>query len=69
MNLNDFSKFLELSEDKRFEYLIKELTGTKLYLWQKLYIKHINKWWTHMKESNPHLEPYILWESICKGRF
>lgn len=62
----EFKDFLESSEDKRFEYFTDNLN---LYYWQKLYIKFINKWWTHIKESNPHLEGYVLWESIYKGRF
>lgn len=65
MNKEEFKTFLEMSEDERFEYL----TETKLHIWQKLYIKFINKWWSHMRKMNPHLEPYILWESIYKGRF
>ena len=40
MNVNSYKEFLELSEDKKLEYL----TGNKLYCWQKLYIKFINKW-------------------------
>ena len=60
-----FEKFLELPEHERFEYL----TGIKLSYWQKLYIKLLNKWWTHWKGSNPHLKTKVLWESIAKGRF
>ena len=68
MNKNEFdefAKFLEMSEDDRFEYL----TGTKLYLWQKLYIKFLNKWWSHIQEINPHMKAIVLWESIYKGRY
>ena len=60
-----FKEFLELSEYERYEYL----TGFKLYWYQKLYIKFLNKWWTSMRESNPHLKANVLWESIYKGRF
>ena len=65
MNVNTFAEFLELSEDERFEYL----TGTKLYWWQILYIKILNKWWSAMRKMNPHLRTYDLWESIYKCRF
>lgn len=65
MDINEFAKFLELSEEERFEYL----TGTKLYFYQKLYIKFLNKWWTYMRKENPHLRTIDLWESIYKGRF
>ena len=41
----------------------------KLHWYQELSLKYLNKWWTHMKESNPHLEEKVLWESIYKGRF
>ncbi len=60
-----FEKFLELPESERLEYL----TGVKLSLWQRLWIKHINKWITSILEANPDQKPYILWESIYKGRF
>lgn len=63
--MNEFAKFLELPESERLEYL----TGVKLTLWQCLWIKYINKWWTRMKDANPHLQAHILWESIYKGRF
>lgn len=65
MNKIEYAKFLELPEDKRFEYL----TETELYWWQKLYIKFLNKWWTSMRKTNPHLTAIDLWESIYKGRF
>lgn len=61
----NFKKFLELPEDERFEYLI----GTKLNWWQKMQIKHLNKWWTSMKNTNPHLRGIDLWESMYKGRY
>ena len=60
-----FQKFLELPEYKRFEYL----TGTKLNWWQRMHIKHLNKWWTSMKNANPHLREIDLWESMYKGRY
>lgn len=66
MDIDAYAKFLELPEDERFEYLI---TGTKLYLWQKLYIKFLNKWWTSIRKANPDLRTIDLWESIYKGRF
>ena len=62
---NEFEKFLEMSEDEQFEYL----TGTKLYLWQKLYIKKLVKWWTCWRKANPDLRAIDLWESIYKGRY
>lgn len=62
---NKYAEFLELPEDDRFEYL----TGVKLYWWQKLYIKLLNKWWTSWRKANPHLRAIDLWESIYKGRF
>ena len=65
MDINAFVKFLETEEDKRFEYL----TSTKLYWWQRLEIKFINKWWTYMRQCNPHLRVFDLWESVYKGRF
>lgn len=61
----NFKKFLELSEDKRFEYL----TGNKLNWFQRMQIKHLNKWWTSIQNANPHLKEIDLWESIYKGRF
>jgi hypothetical protein len=63
--LHEFRWFLELPECNRFEYL----TNTKLSLWQKLWIKHINDWWSSILEANPDQKPYVLWESIYKGRF
>ena len=63
--MNNFAEFLELPENERFEYL----TGHKLRLYQKLYIKYLNKWWTFWRNSNPHLEAHVLWKSIYKGRF
>lgn len=65
MDKNEFAKFLELPEEDRFEYL----TGTKLYFYQRLYIKLLNKWWTFLRKVNPHMRAYDLWESIYKGRF
>jgi hypothetical protein len=56
----EFKDFIELLEDSK---------DIKLYWYQKLYIEYLNKWWTYMKESNPHLEAHVLWESIYKGRF
>ena len=61
----DFKRFLELPEDKRFECL----TGTKLNWWQRMRIKSINKWWTSVRNANPHLRGIDLWESIYKGRY
>lgn len=66
MKVNEYEKFLELSEDERFEYLI---AGIKLHWYQRLYIKIFNKWWTYMRNENPHLAAKVLWESIYKGRF
>lgn len=65
MDVNRFAKFLEMPEDERFEYF----TGIKLYWWQKLYIRFLNKWWTLMRKANPHLRAIDLWESIYKGRY
>lgn len=65
---DEFRKFLEMSEDERFETYLN-LMGVKLYPWQKLYIKYINKWWSHMRKMNPHLRSDVLWESIYKGRY
>jgi len=65
MDVNAYAKFLELPEEKRFEYL----TGTKLHWYQKLYVKFLNKWWTYMRKVNPYLRAIVLWESIYKGRF
>lgn len=67
-NRDEFKKFLEMSEDERFEIYVN-LVGGKLYPWQKLYIKYLNKWWSHMRKMNPHLRADVLWESIYKGRF
>lgn len=61
----DFNKFLELPEDKRFEYL----TGSKLNWFQRMHIKYLNKWWTSIRNANPHLRGVDLWESLYKGRF
>ena len=63
--MDDFAKFLELPEDKRFEIL----TGIKLYWWQKLDIWIINKWWSRWRKMCPDLRAFDLWESIYKGRF
>ena len=69
MSINSsFAEFLELPEDERLEMLL-ELSGVKLYLWQKLELKLINKWWTYMYKSNPRLRGIDLWESIYKQRF
>lgn len=65
MNYEEFEKFLELSENERYEHLTK----TKLHWWGKLYIKFINKWWTFIRKDNMHLGALTLWESIRKGRF
>ena len=65
MDINEFAKFLELSEEERFEYL----TDTKLYFYQKLYIKFLNKWWTYIRKENQRLRGIVLWESCYKGRF
>lgn len=67
-NKDEFKKILEMSEDERFETYIN-LVSVKLYTWQKLYIKHLNKWWSHMRKLNPHLRAEVLWESIYKGRY
>jgi hypothetical protein len=64
----EFAKFLALPEDNRLEILCSHM-GVKLHLWQRIYIRHINKWWTYMRETNPHLRAVTLWESIYKGRF
>lgn len=65
LDKNKYAEFLELPEDKRCEYL----TGAKLYPWQKLYIKFVNKWWEFWRKANPHLRAIDLCESIYKGRF
>lgn len=65
LDKDKYAEFLEMSEDKRFEYL----TGIKLYWWQKLYIKFLNKWWTFWRKANSHLKTIDLWESIYKGRY
>ena len=61
----EFKRFLELPEDKRFEYL----TGTKLNWLQRIHIKFLNNWWTSMRNANPHLQAFDLWESMYKNRF
>ena len=65
MNKLSFEKFLELPEDKRFEFL----TGCKLNWWQKLEIKLINKWWSQMRNGCSGIRGIDLWESIYKQRF
>ena len=60
-----FNRFLELPEDKRFEYL----TGIKLNWFQRMHIKYLNKWWTSIRNANPHLRGFDLWESMYKGRY
>lgn len=62
---DNFAKFLELSEDERYEFL----AGMKLYWWQKLEIKLINKWWSVWRKMRPDLPGIVLWKSIYKGRF
>ena len=66
--IKDFSKFLSLSEDDRFE-LLTEYMDIKLTMWQKLEIRLLNRWWSSMVKNNPHIPPYILFESVKKGRF
>lgn len=62
----DYEEFLELSEDKRYEYL----TRTKTNWFQRMYIKYLNKWWTYIRRNaNPDLRGITIWESIYKGRF
>lgn len=63
-----FEEFLNLPEDERIHFTIEHL-GIKLSLWQKLEIKFINKWWSHMKRLYPQTRAIDLWESLCKGRF
>ena len=65
MEREEFAKFLALSSDDRLKYL---LSG-KLSWWRRMRIKRLNRWWTSMRKANPDIEPYILWESIAKGRF
>ena len=65
MELNTFVEFLEAPEYERFKYL----TSIKLNWWQRLEIKLANKWWTYMRQCNPHLRVFDLWESVYKGRF
>ena len=60
-----FEEFLELPEHERYEYL----TGSKLHWYQKLCIKFLNKWWTSIRNANPHLRGIDLWESLYKGRY
>lgn len=62
---NDYLKFLELSEAERYDLLM----GCKLYWWQKLEIKFVNKWWTRMRRRFPDIRAIDLWESIYKSRF
>ena len=64
-NHKSFAKFLELSEDESYEFL----NGMKLYWWQKLEIKLVNKWWTRWRRRSPSLRGIDLWESIYKSRF
>lgn len=67
MNNNiDFKDFFELSEDERLEYLLQY---TKLNFVQKIQVKLLCKWASAIEKANPHLKPYVLWESIYKGRF
>lgn len=66
MNMDDFKRFLEMSADERLEQYLG-IVGLKW--WEKLSIRHLNKWWTYMRNANPHLDSHILWESIYKGIF
>ena len=61
----EFAKFLELPEDKRFEYL----AGKKLNWFQRICFKILNKWWTSVRNENLHLRGSDVWESLYKGRF
>ena len=65
MDVNEYTKFLEMPKDKQFEYL----TGIKLYLYQKLYIKFVFTWWNFMRKANPYLKAIDLWQSIYKSRY
>jgi hypothetical protein len=67
MNEDKFDEFLEMSEEERLELLICK-SGVNLSLWQKLWIKHLNKWWTRMMRISD-LPAIVLWETIYKGRF
>ena len=60
-----FEKFLELPEDERFEFI----TGVRLYWWQKIEVRLINKWWSRWRSTCPRLRAIDLWESIYKNRF
>lgn len=60
-----YAEFLELPEDKRFEYL----TSIKLNWWKRLEVKILNKWWTYIRGTDPELKGIVLWESLYKGRF
>ena len=62
-----FAEFLEMSEEKRLEILLNGYSD-KLSLWQKLWIKHVNRWWTRMTR-NSGLPAIVLWETVYKGRF
>lgn len=63
--IDDFKHFLELPEEERFELL----TSYKLYWYQKIYIRMLNKWWSSMKKNNLNIEPMILFNGIYKARF
>lgn len=65
MDKEKFAAFLAFPADKRLELLM----GYQLYFWQKLYIHYLNKWWTSWRKANPNQKPYVLWESMYKGRF
>ena len=65
MNMNEYAKFLELSEEERYELFL----GCKPYWWQMIEFKLINKWWSRMQRLNTHIRRIDLWESIYKGRF
>ena len=65
MDMEKFARFLELPEDKRIE----EMFSTRLRLYQRFYIRYLNRWWSAIRESNPSMKAITLLESIRKGRF
>lgn len=65
MDTEKFARFLELPEDRRLE----ELFSIRLNWYQRLYIRHLNRWWSAMRKSNPKMKAITLLESIRKGRF
>ena len=69
MDIDEFVKFLDLSEDERLEYYINNPHWNKLHWWGKWQIKYLNKWWTSIRECDSYLSGYTIWQSIYKRRF